>query len=815
MQMYDIILRNGTIYDGSGGAAYKGDVAIQGDMIAAVGDLGDAKGSQEIYVGGLAVAPGFINMLSWSNESLIEDGRSQSEIREGVTLEVMGEGTSMGPLSEEMRAARTRGILGNNRIQYEIEWNTLGEYLEWLEKRGVSTNIASFVGTGTLRVHAIGYDDREPTKAELDQMRALVRQAMEEGAVGMSAALIYPPALYAGTDELIELAAVVAEYDGLYISHIRNEASSLLDAIDELVNIADMSHVRAEIYHLKAAGPANWDKMDEAIKTIEKARADGLPITADMYMYPYSGTGLSSCVPPWAHEGGEDKLRERLQDPKMRQRIRTDMLTPSDDWENMYQQNGPDKIMLCGFRQDELKHLTGKTLAEISAMRGTSPEDTLMDLLVEDESRIFTIYFTMSEDNVRKQMALPWVSFCSDAESQAPEGVFLQTNPHPRAYGSFARVLGKYVRDEKVLTLEDAIRRLTSFPAANLKIEGRGWLQEGYFADVVVFDPATVQDHATPENPHQYSTGMQHVFVNGVQVLKDGEHTGAKPGRVVRGPGYKKKPFEGSYPTALLSLLTLGEDYDGTYDEFKLGNSHVPDLIRMATDARLHLAEPDDPHSFAPIHAARRLAMLQAKEAIEPLVKQLGGLSPHVIDHLPDIFMVFGKDAIPALAAYMTDRNNMTFSRVGAGVSLRFIAEMSPDETTHLIVESLLMEQLKKYRDEQASLNSGIVNTLVGMESTAAADLIAEVYKAKAVLPHLSPSWKDVRTALMLPPSYPDPIDDTDWDDVDDANALNFNDNEGGLGLRAIRKDKTDAKKKKAKRKQTNKMKRLQRKKKR
>lgn len=540
-QTYDLILRNGTIYDGSGGAGYKGDVAIQGDSIAAVGDLGDATGTQEIDVNGLAVAPGFINMLSWSNESLIEDGRSQSEIRQGVTLEVMGEGTSMGPLNEEMRAARTRGILGNTRIHYEIEWNTLGEYLEWLEKRGVSTNIASFVGTGTLRVNAIGYDDRDPTESELELMRALVRQAMEEGAVGMSAALIYPPASYANTDELIELVKVVAEYDGLYISHIRDEGNTLLEALDEFLRIAAKTGARSEIYHLKAAGPTNWHKMDEVIRVMEAARANGAPVTADMYMYPYSGTGLSSCIPPWAHEGGEDKLRERLQDPAMRQRIKTEMGMSSDAWENMFRQNAPDKILLSGFRKAELKELQGKTLAEVAALRGTAPDDTLMDLLVEDESRIFTIYFTMSEDNVRKQMALPWVSFCSDAESQATEGVFLQSNPHPRAFGSFARVLGKYVRDEKVLTLEDAIRRLTSFPAATLKIEGRGSLKKGYYADIVVFDPAKVQDHATPAKPHQYATGMQHVFVNGVQVLKDGDHTGAKPGRFVRGPGWKQK----------------------------------------------------------------------------------------------------------------------------------------------------------------------------------------------------------------------------------------------------------------------------------
>jgi N-acyl-D-amino-acid deacylase len=540
MQNYNLIIRNGLIYDGSGGAPFRGDVAVQGDSIAAVGDLGDARATQEIDVNGLAVAPGFINMLSWSVESLIEDGRSQSEIRQGVTLEVMGEGTSMGPMSQKMKDDHVRGILGNSDINYDIEWTTLGEYLEWLEKRGVSTNITSFVGTSTLRIHVMGYDDRPPTENELDQMRDLVRTAMEEGAVGLSAALIYPPAAYADTGELIALASAAAEYDGLYISHIRGEGSTLLNAVDELIEIAQATGIRSEIYHLKAAGPANWHLMDGAIEKVEEARAEGLPITADLYSYDFSGTGLAACIPPWAHEGGDEALFARLRDPEGRKRIKRDLQTPSDEWENMYQQNGADKILLSGFRTEALKPLTGKTLAEVAAMRGTQPEDTLMDLIAEDESHLFSMYFTMSEDNLRKQMALPWVSFCSDAQSQAPEGVFLKSNPHPRAYGAFARVLGKYVRDEGIIPLEEAIRRLTSFPAANLKIEGRGSLKEGYYADVVVFDPAAIQDHATPYNPHQYATGMQHVFVNGVQVLKDGEHTGAKPGRVVRGPGYKR-----------------------------------------------------------------------------------------------------------------------------------------------------------------------------------------------------------------------------------------------------------------------------------
>ncbi len=538
MADYDLILRDGLIYDGSGQPPVRGDVAIHADRIAALGDVGDATANREIQLNGLAVAPGFINMLSWSVESLIEDGRSQSEIRQGVTLEVMGEGTSMGPMSPAMKASRTRGILGNSHIQYEVEWTTLGEYLDYLERHGVSTNIASFVGTGTLRTYVMGDNDRPPTEAELQAMADLVRQAMQEGAMGMSAALIYPPAAYASTDELITLAKAVAEYDGMYISHIRNEGSTFVEAIQEFLTITRAANLTAEIYHLKAAGKSNWHKMDEVIRLVEQAQAEGLPVTADMYNYEFSGTGLSSCIPPWAHDGGHNELIVRLKDPATRQRIKQDMNTPSLAWENMYNEYGADRILLSGFQNDALKGYTGKTLAEVSAQRGTAPDETLMDLVVEDNSRIFTMYFCMAEDNLRKQIKRSWVSFCSDAESQAPEGVFLKTNPHPRAYGSFARLLGKYVRDEQLITLEEAVRRLTSLPATNLKLKERGALKSGYFADVVVFDPAKVQDYATPDKPHQYSTGMLHVFVNGVQVLADGEHTGAKPGRVVRGPGY-------------------------------------------------------------------------------------------------------------------------------------------------------------------------------------------------------------------------------------------------------------------------------------
>ncbi len=537
--MFDIVLQNGTIYDGSGSPPFQGDLAIQGDQIAALGASGTLEGRATIDASGLAVAPGFINMLSWAVETLIEDGRSQSEIRQGVTLEVMGEGTSMGPLSAAMKASRRRGILGTELIQYEQEWTTLGEYLDFLERRGVSTNVASFVGSSTLRVHEVGYDDRPPTPEELERMCELVRQAMREGAVGLSAALIYPPASYASTDELIALAKAAAEYDGLYISHLRSEGPFFLEAANELIEIAREADIRAEIYHLKAAGRDNWPKMEQVIRRVEAARAEGLPITADMYLYPAGGTGLNASIPPWAHDGGDEALLARLKVPEMRARIIHEMQTPSDEWENMWLQvDSPEKILLAGFRSDALKPLTGKTLAEVAALRGKPAEETALDLLIEDGGRIFTMYFTMSEDNIRRQVQLPWVSFCSDAESLAPEGVFLKWNPHPRAYGNFARLLGTYVRDLGLVPLAEAVRRLTSLPAANLKLKKRGALTLGNYADVVVFDAATITDHATFADPHHYATGMQHVFVNGVQVLKDGEHTGATPGRVVRGPGW-------------------------------------------------------------------------------------------------------------------------------------------------------------------------------------------------------------------------------------------------------------------------------------
>jgi N-acyl-D-amino-acid deacylase len=535
-ESYDTILRNGTIFDGGGGQPYVGDVAISGDLIAAIGNLGWATAANEIDVGGLAVAPGFVNMMCWANESLIEDGRSQSDIRQGVTLEVLGEGSSMGPLNDSMKAEMVRL---QTDIKFDVEWTTLGEYLEYLEQRGVSPNVASFIGAATPREYVIGHEDRAPTAEELEQMQALVRQAMEEGALGVASALIYPPGSFAETDELIALAKAAAEYDGMYISHLRSEGAKMLEALDELLTIAREADIRAEIYHFKSSGQPNWPLFEEAVSMVERARADGLQITADVYTYPAGSTGLNAIMPPWVQEGGFEASLERMKDPALRQRIAREMLEESDEWENMYLGSGsPDRIMLVGFKSEELKPLTGKTLAEVAEMRGADPREVAMDLIVEDGSRIQTVYFSQSEDIVRRAVALPWVSFNSDEASLAPEGVFLLSNPHPRAYGSFARVLAKYVREEKVIPLEEAIRKLAALPAENLRIDRRGRLVEDFFADVVVFDPETIQDHATFPEPHQYATGMLHVFVNGQQVLKDGEHTGATPGRVVRGPGW-------------------------------------------------------------------------------------------------------------------------------------------------------------------------------------------------------------------------------------------------------------------------------------
>ncbi|RMG21225.1 MAG: D-aminoacylase [Bacteroidetes bacterium] len=534
-QQYDLIIRNGTVYDGSGQAGKKADVAVQGDTIVAVGDLSGAQGLEEIDAAGLAVSPGFINMLSWATVSLLEDGRSQGDIRQGVTLEVMGEGSSMGPLNPRMKAQM------EERLEQEVPWTTLGEYLQYLEDKGVSCNVASFVGATTLRVHQIGYEDRPPTAEELDSMKILTRQAMEEGAMGVGSSLIYAPAFYADTEELIELCKVAAEYDGMYISHIRSEGNKLLEAVDEVLRIAKEAGIRAEIYHLKAAGKSNWHKMDAVIRKIDSARAAGLHITADMYTYTAGSTGLDAAMPPWVQEGGYQAWANSLKDPAIRKKVIAEMKTDAQDWENLYYAAGTaDNILLVGFNNEALREYTGKTLAEVARLRNQSPEETAIDLVIEDGSRVQVVYFLMSEENVKKQIAIPWVSFGSDAASMAPEGKFLESSTHPRAYGNFARLLGKYVRDEQVIPLEEAIRKLAALPAQNLQLQKRGMLRPGYYADIVVFDPATIQDHATYENPHQYATGVQHVWVNGQQVLKAGEHTGATPGRFIKGPGWKE-----------------------------------------------------------------------------------------------------------------------------------------------------------------------------------------------------------------------------------------------------------------------------------
>jgi N-acyl-D-amino-acid deacylase len=593
-QTYDVVIAGGRIHDGSGGPPYVADIGIKDGRIAALGQL-PRDGGQVIPAQGLAVAPGFINMLSWATDCLLVDGRSQSDIRQGVTLEVMGEGWSMGPLNDAMKRdmAQSQG-----ELKFPVEWTTLGEYLDTLVRRGVSTNVASFVGAATVRVHTVGYVDRPATARELQQMCDLVHAAMRDGAVGVSSALIYAPGSYARPEELTALAQVAGQYGGLYISHIRSEGDRLLEELDELIATARQANVAVELYHMKAAGQSNWDKCEAMIRKIEKARAGGLRITADMYTYTAGSTGLDAAMPPWVQEGGHRAWVTRLRDPAIRQRVLQEMTTPSGAprvegvppsnrgqepapaqtgdargrgmgfqpmnhrqdadatrgrgqdardtgipsaaWENFYLLAGsPENILFVGFKNEKLRPLIGKTLAQVAALRGKSPPETIIDLVVEDDSRVNTVYFLMSEENVKRQIQLPWVSFCSDAGSLAPEGVFLKSSTHPRAYGNFARLLGKYVREEKVLPLQEAIRRLTALPAANLRLDRRGKLEKGYHADIVVFDPATVRDHATYENPRQYATGVVHVFVNGTQVLKDGEHTGAKPGQVVRGPGWK------------------------------------------------------------------------------------------------------------------------------------------------------------------------------------------------------------------------------------------------------------------------------------
>ncbi len=534
---YDTIIRNGNIYDGNGGDPYKADIAIQNDTIAFIGDLSTVKATKEIDAKGLAIAPGFINMMGHSEESLFQDGRAQSDVRQGVTTEIFGEG-SMGPLNTKMKLL-AKG--GQADIKYDVSWSTLGEYMNVLEKKGIAVNIASFVGTGVVRQNILGEANIAPTPLQLDSMKILVKQAMEEGALGVTNALIYPVDFFAKTDELIALSKEASKYGGTYSSHMRSEGNHLLEAVEELITISKEANIPAEIFHLKAGGKNNWSKMDSVIKRVERARKEGMDITADMYTYLAGATGLTSSFPPTLQDGGFGKLIERLQNPSIRKEMAKAMNSNPSDWENLYSgAGGGEQVLLLGFKQDSLKKYTGKTLSEVAKLRNRSIEETAMDLIIQDSTRVGVAYFLMNEDNVKKQIALPWVSFGSDEGSYTNEGVFLKSNAHPRAYGNFARVIGHYSRDEKVLTLQAAIKKLANLPAKHLKIQNRGELKTGYFADILVFDPARVKDNATYEKPHQYADGMIDVFVNGIAVFKDGAPTGAAAGKFVKGPGYKK-----------------------------------------------------------------------------------------------------------------------------------------------------------------------------------------------------------------------------------------------------------------------------------
>ena len=534
-QTYDVIIKNGMIYDGTGGKPYRGDIAVLGDRIVKIGDLSKAAAKQIVDANGLAVAPGFINMLSWSTDSLIIDGRSMGELKQGITTQIMGEGNSMGPLTDKMKKEM---LEDQSNLKYDIKWTTLAEYLQYLERKGISQNVASFVGATTIRQYVIGLEDKPPTPEQMQKMRELVRDEMEHGALGIGSSLIYAPAFYAKTEELIELCKVAAKYKGKYISHMRSEGNRLVEGVEELIRISREAKLPAEIYHLKAAGKDNWAKMDTVIAMVEKARSEGLKITADMYTYPAGATGLDAAMPPWVLDGGYEAAFKRLSDPETRKRIAHEITTPTDKWENLYLAAGsPDRVMFSDFKSEKLRPLIGKTLAQVSQMRGTSPEETIMNLVLEDRSRVGTIYFLMSEDNIKKQIKLPFLSFGSDAASMAPEGVFLKNSTHPRAYGNFARLLGKYVREEKIISLEEAIRKLSGLPATNLGLKDRGFLKKGMFGDIVIFDPNMIADKATFEKPQQFAVGVRDVFVNGVQVLKSGEHTNKMPGRALYGPG--------------------------------------------------------------------------------------------------------------------------------------------------------------------------------------------------------------------------------------------------------------------------------------
>jgi len=537
---YDLLIRGGTVYDGSGAEPVVADVGIRGDRIAAIGQLTRAHAKRSIDAKGMAVTPGFINVLSWAPDSLIADGRGVSDSLQGVTLEIFGEGYSYGPLTDAMKK---EAVEQQADIKYAIEWTTLGEFMRYLEKRGVAPNIASFVGASTVREYVVGNANRAATPVELESMQGLVRSAMEEGALGVGSALIYFPGNFADTAELIALTKAAAPYGGAYISHMRSEGDRLLEGIDELIAITEAAGVHGEIYHLKAAGRDNWPKMREAIARIDSARARGVSVNANMYTYTAGATGLNACMPPAVQEGGLDAWIERLKDPATRAMLVKQMRGPGKDWENLcYAAGNPSNILLIGFKNPKLKAMTGKTLADVAKLRGTSAEEAAIDLVIEDHARVDTAFFLMSEENVKLGLSQPWVSLGSDEGSYVPEGVFLKWQPHPRAYGNFARFLGHYVRDEQVDTLASAIYRLSALPADNFKLRDRGHLKVGYYADVVVFDPATIADHATYDDPRKFATGVSTVVVNGVEIVRDGGPTGAKPGRFVTGPGFPAAP---------------------------------------------------------------------------------------------------------------------------------------------------------------------------------------------------------------------------------------------------------------------------------
>ncbi len=527
---YDLIIRGGTVYDGSGNPGYQGDLAIRGDKIVKVGQLGMATADTEIDANGLAVTPGFINVFSWASMTLPEDGRAMSDIKQGVTLEIFGEGHSNGPLSEMSRA-----LYG----KVDVPWTTLGEYMQWLQEKGISPNIAAFVGAATIRIHQLGVENINPDDKQLKRMQELVAEAMEEGALGVSSSLIYTPDAFAQTEELIALAKIAGEYGGIYTSHMRNESDGLLESIDELISIAREANIPAEIYHFKLASKAMQSRFDEVINKIKRAQDEGLKITADIYPYIAAATGIEALMPPWATEGGFKEAVSKMKEPAFRKRVKEAMLTPSTKWQNLYAALGPENVVFTTFTKEKMSRYIGRSLADIAAERGSHPADTAMDLIVEDEGRPMALFYAQTEQMVEKSIVLPWVSFCSDAPTPTITGDEKSANIHPRAYGSFARVLANYVREKKILTFEEAIHRLTLHPAETYNIKNRGQLKAGNFADIAIFDPEKIQDHATYKNPHQYATGMNHVFVNGVQVLNSGEHTGAKPGVFVRGPGWK------------------------------------------------------------------------------------------------------------------------------------------------------------------------------------------------------------------------------------------------------------------------------------